>query len=80
MIELKFNRLSDKQLRVWRLRYRHGWKMKRIALELGISRSGVCKMIGRIHGRLGLPKRRISVMRPKLRPGWMPRRSAGFRY
>jgi predicted DNA-binding protein YlxM (UPF0122 family) len=80
MIELKFNRLSDKQFRVWRLRYRRGWKMNRIAIELEVSRSGVCKMIERIHGRLGLPKRQISVMRPKLRPGWVPGRSARFRY
>jgi hypothetical protein len=37
MIELKFDRLSDQQLRVWKSRSRHGWKIKRIALELGIS-------------------------------------------
>ncbi len=45
MIDLKFDRLWDQQPRVWKLRYRDGWRMNRIAIELGISRSRVCKMI-----------------------------------
>ena len=66
-----WDRLSEKHREVWRIRYQFGWRMKRIAIELGISASGASKMLGRIHKRAGLPKYRVSVIRRK--PG-KPRR------
>lgn len=80
MVELKFDRLTEKQLAVWRMRYRYGWKLKKIAVEIGISERGVWKMIGRIHKRLGLPKYRVSVIRCKPRPIWVYSLSDVFEY
>jgi DNA-binding NarL/FixJ family response regulator len=65
MIELKFDNLTARQRKLWTMRYRYGWRMKRIGLELGITSNGVSKMLARVHKRLGLPKCRISVIRTK---------------
>jgi hypothetical protein len=51
------------------MRYTYGWRMKRIAIELGISTSGASKIIRRIQKRSGLAIRPyISVIRTKPRP------------
>jgi DNA-binding NarL/FixJ family response regulator len=65
MIELKLDKLTARERKFWTMRYRYGWRMKRIGLELGITANGVSKMLARVHKRLGLPKRRISVIRTK---------------
>ncbi len=65
MIELKLHILPEKQRQLWTMRYRYGWRMKRIALKLGLTESGVSKMLARVHKRLGIPKYRVSVIRKK---------------
>lgn len=67
MVELKLDNLTARQRQLWTMRYRYGWRMKRIGLELGITVSGVSKMLIRVHKRLGLPKYRLSVIRTKPR-------------
>ena len=59
--------LTEKQRQVWGLRYRKRWRMKKIALAMGMSGSGVSKMLQRAQIRAGLPVFRISVIRPKSR-------------
>ncbi|HZK80484.1 MAG TPA: hypothetical protein VFC46_05435 [Humisphaera sp.] len=34
---ISLKNLTDKQRKVWRMRYRKGWRMRRIALEMGMS-------------------------------------------
>jgi DNA-binding transcriptional regulator LsrR (DeoR family) len=61
------HRLSDKQLRAWRLRYRNGWRLKHIALEMGISISGASRLLQRAQVRAGIGKCRITVFKKKPR-------------
>jgi DNA-binding transcriptional regulator LsrR (DeoR family) len=64
---ISLKNLTDKQRKVWRMRYRKGWRMRRIALEMGMSDSGVSKMLQRAHARAGLTVCRVSVIRGKPR-------------
>jgi DNA-binding NarL/FixJ family response regulator len=64
---ISLKNLTGKQRKVWRMRYRKGWRMRRIALEMGMSDSGVSKMLQRAHAKAGLPVCRVSVMRGKPR-------------
>ena len=57
--------LTDKQREVWRMRYRYGWRMRKIALKMGMSPNGVSQMIARAHARAGLPKVRVGIIRTK---------------
>ena len=47
--------LTEKQRQVWRLRYRKRWRMKKIALAMGMSGSGVSKMLQRAQIRADCP-------------------------
>ena len=59
---------SRKQRQAWLMRYRYGWRMKRIALELGMSVSGVSRLLLRTHARAGLPRcRYVRIIRTKPR-------------
>jgi DNA-binding NarL/FixJ family response regulator len=64
---ISLKNLTAKQRKVWRLRYRKGWRMKRIALAMGMSDSGVSKMLQRACAKAGLPVRRVSVIATKPR-------------
>jgi DNA-directed RNA polymerase specialized sigma24 family protein len=64
---ISLKRLTEKQRRVWLMRYRKRWRMTRIALELGMSQSGVTRMLQRARRRVGLPVRRAPVIRTKPR-------------
>ncbi|HZL37920.1 MAG TPA: hypothetical protein VFC78_21565 [Tepidisphaeraceae bacterium] len=55
--------LSDKQRDAWRMRYRYGWHMKRIALELGSKESAVSRLLLRAQRRAGLPPTRNVSLR-----------------
>ena len=59
--------LTERQRQVWLMRYRKRWRMTRIALALGMSQSGVSRMLQRAHARAGLPVGRVSVIRTKQR-------------
>ena len=64
---ISLENLTDKQRKVWRMRYHKRWRMRRIALAMGMSDSGVSKMLQRAQVRAGLPVRRVSVIRTKPR-------------
>ena len=68
MTNISLKELSDKQRQAWIMRYRYGWRMRRIALELGISPNGVSKILRRALVRTGLPRRsNIRIIRTKPR-------------
>ncbi len=60
--------LSETERVAWRMRWKYGWRMKKIALKMGYSTSGISKMLARAQIRVGLPKRRVSIIRTKPRP------------
>ena len=55
-ITLKF--LSDKQRRAWDMRYKRGWRMKRIAVAMGVTPCEVSRLLKRAMLRAGVPWRR----------------------
>jgi len=68
MAKISLKNLTDRQREVWRMRYQYGWRVKRIALELGTSWPNVCQILRRARHQAGLPYRRnISVIRTKPR-------------
>jgi len=65
-ISLKF--FSEKQRRAWELRYRRGWRMKRIALAMGVTQGEVSRLLKRAMLRAGLPWRshaRVLPVKPR---------------
>jgi DNA-directed RNA polymerase specialized sigma24 family protein len=61
-ISLKF--LSEKQRRAWEMRYRRGWRMKRIALAMGVTPCEVSRLLKRAMLRAGVPWRRNARVLP----------------
>jgi len=60
--------LSEKQRRVWEMRYWYGWRVTRIALELGTSHQAVVSLVHRAERRLGLFRTgRVRIIRTKPR-------------
>jgi IS30 family transposase len=59
--------LTEKQRQVWRMRHRNKWRMRRIGLEIGMSASGVSKLLQRARVKAGLPPCRVSVIKTKPR-------------
>jgi IS30 family transposase len=66
-VTISLKNLSDKQRKAWHMRYRKRWRVRQIALAMGMSASGVSKMLQRAQVRAGLPVRRVSVIRGKPR-------------
>jgi DNA-directed RNA polymerase specialized sigma24 family protein len=68
MPNINLTDLSDKQRQVWLMRFRYGWRMKRIALELGIRPHAVSQLLQRAQRRAGLGRpRRVRVIRAQPR-------------
>ena len=61
IIELK--RLTDKQRRAYFMRYQYGWRMKQIAVAMGIEPHSVSRLLQRAMARAGLPARRYFRVR-----------------
>jgi DNA-directed RNA polymerase specialized sigma24 family protein len=60
--------LSDRQREAWVMRYRYGWRLKKIALKMGISQNCVSRLLVRAMLRAGLPRRRhVRIIRTKPR-------------
>jgi DNA-directed RNA polymerase specialized sigma24 family protein len=60
--------MSHRQREAWRMRYWYGWRITRIALELGISHVAVTKLIRRAERRVGLRRTvRVRIIRTKPR-------------
>jgi len=63
--------LSPKQREVWVMRYRYGWRLKKIAIEMGTSFQAVSAMLSRAQRRAGATEHhRISVIRTRGRRVW----------
>jgi DNA-binding NarL/FixJ family response regulator len=67
IMKIDLKKLSPRQRDVWLMRYGYGWRMKRIALKMGISRPAVSQLIRRAQKSAGLPSCRFSVIRAKPR-------------
>jgi len=68
MLNISLKDLTEKQREAWQMRYRYGWRMTRIALEMGTSKTAVSQLLRRAQGRAGLPRRKnVSVLRTKPR-------------
>lgn len=67
-MKLDLKILSPKQRTAWVMRYRYGWRVRKIALKLGISHQAVCAMLRRAQFRAGASEyHRITVIRTKPR-------------
>ena len=60
--------LSARQEQAWIMRYRYGWRLKRIALKMGITKGSVSKLLLRASARRGLPRcHNVRIIRTKPR-------------
>ena len=69
MIAISLKYLSGRQRRAWELRYRRGWRMKRIGLAMGIQPHAVSQLLKRAMLRAGLPwcpNLRVLPTKPRL--------------
>jgi hypothetical protein len=48
--------LTDTQRQVWIMRYRYGWRLKKIALKLGTGCPNVCQILRRAQKQAGIPR------------------------
>jgi RNA polymerase sigma factor (sigma-70 family) len=62
MKHISLKHMTDKQRQIWILRFRKRWRLEQIAAEMGMSVSGVSKMLQRAQAKAGLPPRRVSVI------------------
>lgn len=68
MTNISLKGLTELQRNAIIMRYRYGWRMKRIALELGITVSGASRAVRRAQTTAGLPWRPwFGVIRTKPR-------------
>ena len=65
VIDLKA--LSDRERLAWRMRFQYGWRIRRIALAMGITPSGASRALARAMQHAGLPKVRLRIRRTKPR-------------
>ncbi|HWE02436.1 MAG TPA: sigma factor-like helix-turn-helix DNA-binding protein [Tepidisphaeraceae bacterium] len=71
--------LTEKQKEAWRMRYRYGWRMKRIAIELGTTEPAVSQLLRRAQRRAGLPATsNVRVLRTQPRLAAMQSLSSVF--
>jgi DNA-binding CsgD family transcriptional regulator len=54
---ISLKELTVKQREVWKMRYHYNWRMKRIALRMGVTVDAVSKILRRAHAKAGLPRR-----------------------
>jgi DNA-directed RNA polymerase specialized sigma24 family protein len=66
--KLDLTQLTEHQRRIWKMRYQYRWRLRQIALELGTSRSTVCRVLQLARVRAGVPRGDdVSVIRRKPR-------------
>ena len=59
--------LTPRQRQAYVLRFRHGWRLRRIAAELGITVSSAGELVKRAQFRAGLGKQNVRVIRTQPR-------------
>ena len=57
MMTISLKKLSRRQCRAWELRNRRGWRMKRIAMAMGVRPHAVSQLLKREMLRAGSPWR-----------------------
>ena len=68
MMKIDLGRLSERQRQAWIMRYLYRWRLRQIALKLGINASSVSRMLLRAQVRAGLPRQpNLRVIRTKPR-------------
>lgn len=55
--EISLKGLTVRQREAWKMRYHYQWRMKRIALRMGVTLDAVSKLLRRAHLKAGLPRR-----------------------
>ena len=63
MTHILFKNLTPRQRQAWVMRFRYGWRMRRIALKLGIKPNTVSELLQRAQLRAGVGRGRIGVIR-----------------
>jgi hypothetical protein len=63
MTHIPLKNLTARQRQAYILRFRRGWRLRRIAVELGITVSSAGELVKRAQFRAGLGKERSSVIR-----------------
>lgn len=80
-MDLCLKDLTDKQKQAWKMRYQYGWRMRRIALEMGTTTPAVSRMLRRAQRRAGLcASTRVSVIRTKPRVASLQSLSDAFEF
>jgi hypothetical protein len=67
MKQMQLNNLTARQRQAYILRFRRGWRLRRIAVELGITVSSAGELVKRAQFRAGLGKEKIGVIRTRPR-------------
>jgi len=67
MTHLTLNNLTARQRQAFILRFRRGWKLRRIAMKLGISVSSAAELVKRAQLRAGLGDEKVLVVRAQPR-------------
>jgi predicted transcriptional regulator len=81
MTNIILKNLSDKQRQAWIMRYRFRWRLKRVALELGLKPPAVSRLLYRAQLSAGLKRPiRINIIRAKPRLAPTQSLSTAFNY
>ena len=67
MKRVPLENLTPRQRQAYILRFRRGWRLRRIAAELGITVSSAGELVKRAQFRAGLGKEKMGVIRTKPR-------------
>jgi FixJ family two-component response regulator len=62
MTQRPLENLTPRQRQAYILRFRRGWRLRRIAAELGISVSSAGELVKRAQCRAGLGKEKVGVI------------------
>jgi hypothetical protein len=67
MKQVPLKSLTPRQRQAYILRFRRGWRLRRIAAELGIAVSSAGELVKRAQFRAGLGKEKVGVIRTRPR-------------
>ena len=67
MTHVTLNHLTDRQREAYILRFRRGWRLRRIAEKLGITVSSAAELVKRAQLRAGLGNEKVRIFRAQPR-------------
>ncbi|HET6249913.1 MAG TPA: hypothetical protein VFE47_19645 [Tepidisphaeraceae bacterium] len=68
MATIKLDYLTPRQRKAWQMRYHWGWRVQKIAIEMGIKHNSVCELLLRAEQKAGLPRRTVRVRMIRTQP------------